>query len=97
MSSNVGQNYPYTSETEAQRAAAVERAVGQFEGLAEKIKTEATPLGPDLGDDNVDGPRWWVWVCPEHDFTGRLHIAGYALERHGVYTVCDTCGKAFLR
>jgi hypothetical protein len=97
VSSNVGQNYPYTSETEEQRAAAVEAAVGQFEGLREKIQAETTPLGPDPEDDNVDGQRWWVWVCPEHDFTGRLHVAGYAVERHALYTVCDTCGKAFLR
>ena len=97
MSSNVGQNYPYTSETETQRATAIERAVRQFEGLGDKIQSETTPLGPDPNDDNVDEQRWWVWVCPEHDFTGRLHVAGYAIERHAVYTVCDTCGETFLR
>lgn len=90
MSSNVGQNYPYASETEAQRAAAIGAALDRFEGLRAKVETEATPVEPDAD-------RWWTWVCPKHDYTGRLHVAGYALERHGVYTVCDTCGSTFLR
>ena len=38
-----------------------------------------------------------MWVCPVGDLSGRLHVAGYALERHGLYTVCDTCGQTFLR
>ena len=96
VSSNIAQNYPYGSETEAQRAAAVEDALKRFEGLRDKVSTETTPLGGGP-DDNVGEPRWWVWVCPEHDYTGRLHVAGYALERHAIYTVCDTCGKSFLR
>ena len=89
MSSNVGQNYPYASETEAERSAAVAAALEQFEGLRAKVEAETSPLEP--------GDRWWTWVCPKHDFTGRLHTAGYALELHGVYTVCDTCGSTFLR
>ena len=92
MTSNVAQNYPYGSETEAERAAAVERAAGAFDGLRERIAAEATPL-----DEPGDGGRWWIWVCPMDDFTGRLHAAGYARERHAVYTVCDTCGRSFLR
>ncbi len=92
VSSNIGQNYPYGSETEAQRAAAVEAAIGRFEGLADRIKAETTPLGAVEPDQ-----RWWVWVCPTGDFSGRLHVAGYAQERHALYTVCDTCGKSYLR
>ena len=94
MTTNVAQNYPYSSETEAERAAAVERALADFEGLADKVAAETTPLGEP---DPNEGGRWWVWVCPTDDFTGRLHAAGNALERHAVYTVCDTCGRTFLR
>ncbi len=90
MSSNVGQNFPYASESEAQRASAVEGALAKFEGLRAKVAAEATPL-----EQQAD--RWWVYVCPKDDYTGRLHAAGYALEVHGVYTVCDTCGSTFLR
>jgi hypothetical protein len=92
VSSNIAQNYPSGSETEDERRAAVEAAFGRFEGLREKVATEASPL-PDPEPDQ----RWWVWVCPVGDFAGRLHVAGYALERHAVYTVCDTCGQTFLR
>ena len=90
MTSNVGQNYPYSSESEAQRAAAVASAVASREGLADKLAAEATPL--DAGD------RWWVYKCPTKGCRGLLHVAGYAAERHAVYAVCDgTCGKTFLR
>ena len=34
MTSNVGQNYPYTSETEAERAATIARLVAERDGLA---------------------------------------------------------------
>ena len=92
MTTNVAQNYPYASETEAQRAAAVERSCAAFEGLRQRIAAEASPLGaPEAGD------RWWIWVCPADEFTGRLHMAGQARERHAAYTVCDTCGRSFLR
>lgn len=92
MSSNVAQNYPYGSETEAERAAAVARAVSEFEGLGDRIAAEATPPGAP-----GEGEKWWIWVCPADGFTGRLHVAGYARERHAVYTVCDGCGRSFLR
>jgi hypothetical protein len=92
VTSNVAQNYPYGSETEAERAAAVERALGTFEGLRDRVAAESTPLG-----EPHDGGRWWIWVCPQDDFTGRLHAAGHARERHAVYTVCDTCGRTYLR
>ena len=90
MTSNVGQNYPYTSETESDRAAAVARLVSTREELAGKLQAEATPL------DSND--RWWVWKCPTKGCPGLLHAAGYALDKHAVYVVCDgTCGKTYLR
>ena len=97
MSSNVGQNYPSGSETEAQRAAVVEATLARFDGLRDRVAAETTPLGPASGAWDDSG-HWWVWVCTaEPDFTGRLHVAGYARDRHAVYVVCDTCGQTFLR
>ena len=90
MTSNVGQNYPYTSETEAARAAAIASLVAAKEDLAGKLAAETTPL-----DENE---RWWVWKCPTLGCEGLLHVAGYAHDLHAVYVVCDgTCGKTFLR
>jgi hypothetical protein len=97
LSSNVAQSYPYTTETEEERSAAVAAAVEQFAGMADKIAAESSPL-PEPGPAEPGQPhRWWVFVCPRDDFAGRLHVAGYALERQALYTVCDTCGQAFLR
>ncbi|MEX2546643.1 MAG: hypothetical protein WD830_02495 [Chloroflexota bacterium] len=96
MTSNVAQSYPYTTETEAQRVAAIERAKAQFGGLADKISAESDPM-PDLGPDEPGRPhRSWVFVCPAH-IDGRLHCAGYARERHAMYTVCDEGGETYLR
>ncbi len=90
MTSNVGQSYPYTSETEAERATRVGSLVRDREGLADTLKAETTPL-----DDN---DRWWVWKCPTPGCPGFLHAAGYAHDLHAVFVVCDgTCGKTFLR
>ena len=90
MSSNVGQNYPYTSESEAERSARVAALVAEREDLAGKLAVEATPL-----DANE---RWWVWKCPTKGCPGLLHAAGYAAEYHAVVVVCDgTCGKTYLR
>lgn len=90
MTSNVGQNYPYSSETEAERAARVGQLVGSREGLSATIAAEASPL--DAND------RWWVWKCATRGCPGLLHAAGYARDRHAVFTVCDgSCGKTFLR
>ena len=93
MTSNVAQNYPYGSETEAERAAAVERADGQLRraraiGSRPRVHAarRATRRRPLVG-----------LGLPQDDFTGRLHAAGHARERHAVYTVCDTCGRTFLR
>ena len=90
MTSNVGQNYPYSSESEADRAARVAAAVEAQAGLADKVAAETTPL--DARD------RWWTWKCPSAGCKGILHVAGYARDLHAVYVVCDgTCGKTFLR
>ena len=90
MTSNVGQSYPYTSETPADRAKAIDALVASREGLADKLKAETTPVD--------DKPRWWVWKCPTAGCPGLLHVAGYAKDLHALYVVCDgTCGKTFLR
>jgi len=97
VSSNVSQSYPYGSESEDQRATAVGNAQDDFADLADKISAEATPLGEVTPGENGAPPRWWIWVCPKDGFTGRLHVAGYANDRHALYAVCDTCGSTFLR
>ena len=97
LSSNISQSYPAGSETEAERAAAVAKAVGAFEGLSDKLAAETTPLGEVGPADNGAPPRWWIWVCPKGDFSGRLHVAGYAREKHALFTVCDTHGDSYLR
>ncbi len=97
MSSNISQSYPSGSETEAARAAAVERAFDAFDGLRDKVAAEASPLGEVEPADHGAPARWWIWVCPKEDFSGRLHVAGYARERHALYAVCDTHGDTYLR
>ena len=90
MTSNVSQSYPYTSESETDRAARIDALVAARDGLAGTLQAETTPLG--------EGERWWVWKCPTPGCPGLLHAAGYALEKHAVFVVCDgTCGKTFLR
>lgn len=90
MSSNIGQNYPYTSETDGQRVATLAGLVDERDGLADAIEVETTPL-----DDN---PRWWVWKCPTPGCQGLLHAAGYARDSHALWVVCDgICAKTFLR
>ncbi len=90
MTSNVGQSYPYTSETEHDRAARIAGLVSARGDLAAKLAAETTPL--DAND------RWWVWKCPSKGCPGLLHVAGYARDLHALYVVCDgTCAKTFLR
>ena len=89
MSSNIGQNYPYSSETEAERAAAVEAIVAAHGGLADTIAAETTPL--DLEE------RWWTWRCRRTGCGGVAHAAGYARDSRAVYVVCDRCGSTSLR
>ena len=90
MTSNVGQSYPYSSESEADRSTRIAALVADREGLAEKLAAETTPLDAQ--------ERWWTWKCPTKGCAGILHAAGYARDLHAVYVVCDgTCGKTFLR
>jgi hypothetical protein len=97
VTSNIGQNFPYSRESEAQRADAVAAALAGFSGLAERVAAESIPLGEAAPADHGAPPTWWTWVCPKGDASGRLHVAGYARDRHALYTVCDTCGAAYLR
>jgi hypothetical protein len=90
VTSNIGQNYPYSSETEADRAARVQAVIAAHPALADQIKAETSPLD--------DQDRWWTWKCPTPDCPGILHAAGYARDAHAMYVVCDgVCGKTFLR
>jgi hypothetical protein len=89
VSSNIAQNYPYSSETEAERTATVSRTIAGTEGLADKVKADSVELTPE--------DRWWVWKCPIRGCSGLLHAAGMARNAHAVYTLCDTCGKTYLR
>ena len=90
MTSNVGQTYPYTSETESDRARAVAALVSARDELEATLATQTSPL------DEHD--RWWVWKCPTSGCRGLLHVAGYARDSHALVVVCDgTCGKTFLR
>jgi len=90
VTSNVGQSYPYTSESEAERAARVAALVSAREDLAATLAAQTTPL--DAND------RWWVWKCPTSGCAGLLHVAGYAHDLHAIFVVCDgTCAKTFLR
>ena len=90
MTSNVGQNYPYSSESESDRAARIAALVEDRDGLKDQIAADTTPLD--------DKDRWWTWKCPTKGCPGILHAAGYARDLHAVYVVCDgTCGQTFLR
>ncbi|MEO6350313.1 MAG: hypothetical protein ABIP53_06645 [Candidatus Limnocylindrales bacterium] len=96
MSSNIAQSYPYSTETERERDAAIDRALNQFDGLRDKVAAESDPM-PDLGPDEPGRPhRSWIFVCPKH-VDGRLHVAGYAKELHALFTVCDVDGETYLR
>ena len=96
MTSNVAQSYPYTTETETDRVAAIDKALAQFDGLRDKIEAESEPLTYDEPDEPGRPNRSWVFVCPKH-ISGRLHVAGFARERHALYTVCDEGGETYLR
>jgi hypothetical protein len=90
VTSNVAQSYPYTSETEAERAEAIAAYLAAHKDQAARIAAEASPL--DASE------RSWVWKCPTPGCPGLLHTAGYARDLHAVFVVCDgTCGKTFLR
>jgi hypothetical protein len=90
VTSNVAQSYPYTSETESSRVAAIAALVSARPGLDATLAAETTPLG--------DGDRWWVWKCPTPGCPGLLHAAGYARDLHALFVVCDgSCARTFLR
>jgi len=90
VTSNVSQNYPYSSETEPARAAAIERLLRERDSLGPKLAAETTPT--DAND------RWWVWKCPSKGCAGLLHVAGYARDAHALYVVCDgSCAGTYLR
>lgn len=90
MTSNVGQSYPYTSESESERVAAIAALVASREGLMDRIAAETSPL-----DENE---RWWVYKCPTAGCPGLLHAAGYARDLHAVFVVCDgSCARTYLR
>jgi hypothetical protein len=99
VSSNVGQSYPAGSESEAQRSAAIASAIEAHATLGDTLTAETTPLGEVGPADHGAPARWWIWVCPNpaDAARGRLHVAGYARDKHALYTVCDTCGKTYLR
>jgi hypothetical protein len=87
VTSNISQAYPYSSETEAERAAAVAAALAAHDGLEATLAAESTPLD--------DRERWWTY---HHGSCGGiLHVAGYAREKHAVVVVCDRCGRTALR
>ena len=63
VTSNVGQNYPYTSETEAERAAVVARLVAEREGLAgdaggrvDAARRARALVGLEVPDAGLPGP-----------------------------------------
>lgn len=89
MSSNIGQNYPYSSETEAERLAAVETATAARDGLGGEIRAGSVPLDAQ--------ERWWTWCCRRKGCGGVVHAAGYARDNRAVFVVCDRCGSTSLR
>ena len=97
MTSNVAQSYPYTTRPRPSAAAIVARAIGQVRQASRtRSPPRAEPL-PDQGPDEPGRPhRSWVFVCPKH-VIGRLHVAGFARERHALFTVCDEGGETYLR
>jgi hypothetical protein len=87
VTSNVSQSFPYASESEAERAAAVAATIAAHEDLDATLAADSLPLD--------EGDRWWTY---HHGGCGGvLHVAGYARDRHAVVTACDRCGKTALR
>jgi hypothetical protein len=89
VSSNIGQNYPYSSETEAERLAAIETAKAAREALGDEIRAGSVPLDAQ--------ERWWTWRCRRKGCGGVAHAAGYARDNRAVFVVCDRCGSTSLR
>ena len=97
MTSNISQAYPYSSETEAERAAAVAATVAAHAGLDVTIAGATSPLDSSPVDPSPpdSGERWWTYH--HAGCGGTLHAAGFARDQHAVYVVCDRCGKTALR
>ena len=90
MTSNVGQSYPYTSESEAERAARDRGAGGRARGPRGDARCRDHPARRERPLVGLEVPDAG---CP-----GLLHAAGYARDLHAVFVVCDgTCAKTFLR
>lgn len=87
MTSNISQAYPYSSETEAERATALDAILAAYDSLGAALAAQSIPLD--------DGDRWWTYH--HAGCGGTLHVAGYAREKHAVLTVCDRCAKTALR
>jgi hypothetical protein len=87
VTSNIAQAYPYASESEAERAAAIAATLAAHEGVEASLAAETTPL--DARD------RWWTYH--HAGCGGLLHVAGYAREKHAVVVLCDRCGRTALR
>jgi hypothetical protein len=87
VTSNISQSYPYSSESEVERAAAVDATVAAHAGLDVTIAGESSPL--DAGE------RWWTYH--HAGCGGTFHTAGYARDQHAIYVACDRCGKTALR
>jgi len=84
VTSNVGQNYPYTSESDGERVAHVASLIADRPDLADKLKAETTPL--DAND------RWWVYKCPSKGCAGLLHAA--AMPRRSTPSTSSATGPA---
>ena len=96
MSSNVAQSYPYTTETESERALKIAGADGAVRWPARQDRGRERAVAYDDPEEPGRPNRMWVFVCPKH-VSGRLHVAGYARERHALFAVCDEGGETYLR
>ena len=91
MTSNVGQNYPYSSETEAERAVRIAALVdGPRRAHGQARRGDDAARRATIAGGSGSARR--------RAAAGILHAAGYAHDLHAVYVVCDgTCAKTFLR
>ena len=89
VTSNISQSLPYSSETEAERAAAVAAATAANAGLDATIASEALP--PDTEDS------WWS-LSRHGGCGGTLHVAGLC-ARYGTRSTwsATAAGKTALR
>ena len=91
VTSNVSQNYPYTSETEAERAAGIAAARGRARAgwrarWRPRRRRSATTSAGGSGSARRRAAR------------GSSTPPATPLEKHAVFVVCDgTCAKTFLR